>query len=251
MQSLTAQTTHPIVLEIFATLRRHVNFQIPASARQERELQIVMQVEALLDEALPWQRGHGRRTAALAEHLGLAAGFSRETLHHLTLASLLHDIGLLALPTRLTAHSGYLALQSYASVQCHPRLASQWLESVPFLERASVIIAHHHERWDGSGYPYGIRGLFIPIEARVLAIADAFDSLDVPDVNDQGLHDQVAYRIIRAAAGTQFDPQLVNLLCNGLGQLKIQNRHPRLAIVACGDTEGRSAEKCQNIDEDS
>jgi response regulator RpfG family c-di-GMP phosphodiesterase len=129
----------------------------------------------------------------------------------LTLAALLHDIGLLALPNAFASHTGYLDVESYAAVQCHPRLGAQWLESFPFLRPASVIIAHHHERWDGSGYPYGIRGAFIPIEARVLAIADAFDAIQVPRVTDQNTRDQVAYRILTVAAGTQFDPQLVEI----------------------------------------
>jgi response regulator RpfG family c-di-GMP phosphodiesterase len=74
-----------------------------------------------------------------------------------------------------------------------------------------VIIAHHHERWDGSGYPYGIRGTFIPVEARVLAIADAFDAIQVPGVTDQETRDRVAYRILTVASGTQFDPHLVEM----------------------------------------
>ena len=84
-----------------------------------------------------------------------------------------------------SSHAGYLDVSRYAAVQCHPRTGAQWLEPYRFLRNASVIIAHHHERWDGSGYPYGIRGTFIPIEARVLAIADAFDAIQVPAVTDQ------------------------------------------------------------------
>jgi response regulator RpfG family c-di-GMP phosphodiesterase len=164
-----------------------------------------------MDGALPWQVGHGRRTAALAQCLGSMAGISRESLHHLMLASLLHDIGLLAVPNRLHSQRGCLDLDSYASIQCHPRLGAQWLERFRFLRHAAVIIAHHHERWDGFGYPYGIRGTFIPLEARVLAIADAFDAVEVPSVSDPDVRDQVAYRIIKVAAGSQFDPHLVEM----------------------------------------
>ena len=73
------------------------------------------------------------------------------------------------------------------------------------------------QAWDGSGYPYGIRGTLIPREARILAIADAFDAIDVPGVDSQIVRDQVAYRILQAAAGTQFDPQLVELCSQVLG----------------------------------
>lgn len=210
MRSFDALTTHPTALEILQVLQEHDNVQ-PSGSDLTLERTLVRRAARLLDEALPWQRGHGRRTAQLAERLGMAAGLSSEALHHLTLAALLHDIGLLALPSNLAAHTGYLELESYAARQSHPRLGAQWLESYRFLRQASVIIAHHHERWDGSGYPYGIRSTSIPVEARVLAIADAFDAIEVPSVDDRKVRDQVAYRIIRTGAGTQFDPQLVQL----------------------------------------
>ncbi|HKT34319.1 MAG TPA: HD domain-containing phosphohydrolase [Nitrospira sp.] len=233
MQPLTAQKADPIASEVFTILREHRNLQIPVSARRLLELQTAWQVSAFLDRALPWQRGHGRRTAALAQCLGLAAGFSRETLHHVTLASLLHDIGLLVSPNRVPAHGRYLDLESYVFVQCHPRLGAQWLEAFPFLGRASVIIAHHHERWDGSGYPYGIRGLFIPKEARVLSIADAFDSMDLPGVSDPKLRDQMRCRIIKSAGGTQFDPHLVDLFCNRLRRPIEDSELPTAVGIPC------------------
>jgi HD-GYP domain-containing protein (c-di-GMP phosphodiesterase class II) len=207
-------TTHPTLIDIFRILEERENLQLGAFSA--RDVKLVRQVTRLLDEALPWQRGHGTRTARLAEALGTAAGLSDDALQHLTLASLLHDIGLLVLPNGLTSPSGCLDSRSYAAVQCHPRLGPQWLEPFPSLRRASVIIAHHHERWDGSGYPYGIRGTFIPVEARILAIADAFDAVEVPGIHDHEVRDRVAYRILNSAAGTQFDPQLIELCWPGL-----------------------------------
>lgn len=170
----------------------------------------------MMDSALPWQKGHGRRTAALARSIGSRAGLSRESLHHLTLAALLHDIGLLALPPALIAHTGCLDSQSYAARQSHPRVGAESLEPYRFLRNASIIIAHHHERWDGSGYPYGLRGTFIPVEARVLAIADALDAIHVPGVIDPGERDSAAYRILTVGAGTQFDPHLVEMCGHSL-----------------------------------
>jgi HD-GYP domain-containing protein (c-di-GMP phosphodiesterase class II) len=190
----------------------------PSPVRPHVETALVRQVAKIMDQALPWQQGHGRRTAALAQAIGTVAGLCQETLHHLTLAALVHDIGLLALPNGRDSHTGCLDAGSYAAFQCHPRLGAQWLESFPFLRHASVIIAHHHERWDGSGYPYGVRGTFIPLEARVLAIADAFDAIQVPGVTDQAIRDRVAYRILTVAAGTQFDPRLVELCGHCLQQ---------------------------------
>jgi response regulator RpfG family c-di-GMP phosphodiesterase len=201
---------HPTLLKIQGMLRKIDELQLPDSSRRDIESILVRQATRELDPALPCQWGHGRRTAVLARAMGFVIGLSCDALHHLTLASLLHDIGLLALPAH-TCHQRYLDSRSYSDIQCHPRIGAEWLEPFRFLRKASVIIAHHHERWDGSGYPYGLRGNFIPLEARVLSIADAFDAIQVPGAGDLGNRNRVAYRILKVAAGTQFDPELVAL----------------------------------------
>lgn len=221
---------HPTALEIFRILAECDS--VPPSASQHNlEVTFARRAACLLDEALPWQRGHGRRTAQLAQRLGLAAGFCTEAIHHLTLAALLHDIGLLALPSSLTSPTGYLDLHAYAARQSHPRLGAQWLEPYRFLRKASVIIAHHHERWDGSGYPYGMRGTTIPIEARVLAIADAFDAIDVLGVDDPKMRDEASYRIIRSASGTQFDAHLVELCPLACSHQIGPSEHPHQSVA--------------------
>jgi HD-GYP domain-containing protein (c-di-GMP phosphodiesterase class II) len=218
MKRIGTMNTHPTVLKIQRLLRKIDDLHLPDSSRRDIERILVRQATRELDHVLPWQRGHGRRTAAVARAIGFVIGLSCDALHHLTLASLLHDIGLLGLPAHLAFHPRYLDSRSYAAIQCHPRTGSQWLEPFRFLRKASVIIAHHHERWDGSGYPYGLRGAFIPVEARVLAIADAFDAIQVPGVHNSKIRDRVAYRILKVAAGTQFDPELVALFGDCLTQ---------------------------------
>jgi HD-GYP domain-containing protein (c-di-GMP phosphodiesterase class II) len=86
------------------------------------------------------------------------------------------------------------------------------------LKEASLLIAYHHERWDGSGYPYGVRGEFIPLGARILSIADAFDAIQIPEVSCPDTRNKIALRILLVASGTQFDHKLVHLLCRLLGQ---------------------------------
>ena len=135
-----------------------------------------------------------------------------DALHHLKLAALLHDIGLLMLSPCITENRAPLEPKSYVAVQHHARLGANLLEPFMFMREASILIAHHHERWDGSGYPYGIRGAYIPLGARILAIADAFDAIRVPGSSDRVGRNNIAIRILRVAAGTQFDPELVALL---------------------------------------
>jgi HD-GYP domain-containing protein (c-di-GMP phosphodiesterase class II) len=86
------------------------------------------------------------------------------------------------------------------------------------LRETALLIAHHHERWDGSGYPYGLRGASIPLGARILAIADAYEAMQVPAVSDQTARDRIALRILRVASGTQFDPLVVDVLVDAMAE---------------------------------
>lgn len=185
---------------------------LPPMSRRDLESILVRQVAHELDRLLPWQAGHGQATAAIALQLGRALHLTDEDLHQLKLASLLHDIGILMLPPCLQSRREWYEPESYVAMQNHPRLGAMLLEPFSFLREATVMIAHHHERWDGSGYPYGLRGELIPLGARILAIADAFDAIQVPHVHDRSLRDRITLRILHVASGTQFDPIVVGVL---------------------------------------
>ena len=159
----------------------------------------------------------GKRVTAGGRRGSPSAGLAAGELHDIKLAALLHDIGLLMLPPRLSRTIEPLEPEAYVTVQNHSRLGANLLEPFSFLREASILIAHHHERWDGTGYPYGIRGEFIPLGARILAIADAFDAIEVPDVSSRERRNTVAARIVMVASGSQFDPALVQLLCRWVG----------------------------------
>jgi len=203
---------------VIAMLGKIDGLRLPPRSRHDLESILVRQITREIDRALPWQAGHGRHTADIAVRLGRAAALSAEALHHLKLAAFLHDIGLLMLPPHITENRMSLDPESYIAIQHHARLGATVLEPFAFLQEASVLIAHHHERWDGSGYPYGIRGTFIPLGARILSIADTFDAIVVPEVSDRTLRNHIAVKILRVASGTQFDPQLVQLLDHCLNE---------------------------------
>jgi HD-GYP domain-containing protein (c-di-GMP phosphodiesterase class II) len=193
-------------------LRKIDRLQLPLASRRDVERILVKQVSNEIDRALPWQVGHGRRTATISILIGQTVGLNSVELHDLTLAALLHDIGLLKLPPHLLSRSDCLEPESYVAIQNHPRLGALLLEPFFFLRETSALVAHHHERWDGSGYPYGIRGRFVPLGARILSIADAFDAIRIPEVSSRAARNTIALRIIQVAAGTQFDPALVTAL---------------------------------------
>ncbi|HLZ34373.1 MAG TPA: HD domain-containing phosphohydrolase [Nitrospira sp.] len=222
---LTTSTVNQVsILTVQRMLVKIDQLHLPISSRRDVEIILVRQVTRQLDLALPWQAGHGQRTAALAIAIGRIAGLSPEALHHLKLASLLHDIGLLTLPPWLLTEPASWDSAMYAAVQCHPRVGAELLAPFRFLREASVLIAHHHERWDGTGYPYGLRGAYIPLGARILSIADSFDAIDVPNVDSPDIRNRVAYRILRVAAGTQFDPDLIEACACYLAQKAFSRR---------------------------
>lgn len=202
----------PAILALQGMLQKIDRLSLPLASRHDLESILVRQVTRELDRFLPWQAGHSEATAVIVIHLGQAMRLHNEILHQLKLAALLHDIGLLMLPARFQTERESLDADSYATIQNHPRLGSILLEPFSFLRDATGMIAHHHERWDGSGYPYGLRGQFIPLGARILAVADAFTAIQVPHLHDRFRRDRVALRILQIAAGTQFDPLVVNTL---------------------------------------
>ena len=212
MEQRVCKHIHPGVITMQAMLRKIDRLRLPLASRRDIESILVRQVSKEIDRALPWQAGHGRRTAAISLLIGQVVDLTPCELHDLQLAAYLHDIGLLMLPAHLTKGKGPLEPESYVALQNHSRLGAILLEPFSFLKEASILIAHHHERWDGSGYPFGIRGQFIPLGARILSIADAFDAIRLPDVSNPVARNNIALRIIRVAAGTQFDPELVDAL---------------------------------------
>ncbi|MDP1770577.1 MAG: HD domain-containing phosphohydrolase [Nitrospirota bacterium] len=213
----------PPLASILFMLDKIDRLRIPASTGREVECILVRQVSRELDRGLPWQEGHGRRTAATSLLIGEALGLAPAQLHDLTLAALLHDIGLLMLPSHLAERTDSLNHECYLAIQNHSRLGATLLEPFLFLKEAAILIAHHHERWDGSGYPYGIRGAFVPLGARILAIADAYDAIKVPD-SSSSIRNLVALRILQVSSGTQFDPALVQVLFRIMNALPEHDR---------------------------
>jgi len=180
---------------------------VPARHSAARELQKLFQLLRLMG-AQPDIIAHGERTASHAVRLGEALGLGPADLMDLHYAGLLHDIGKLTLPTTLIEKRGPLTADEYALVQSHPRAGAELLGGITFLHRPAVWIAHHHERWDGTGYPFGLRDRFIPFGSRILAVADTFDALTSGQLPETGASPTALLRLL---AGSQLDPALVEV----------------------------------------
>lgn len=207
----SVRTASRHILMIQSMLAKMDSLQLPALSRSDIERILCRQIARLVESHLPRYAGHGERTASYALALGEAVGLSRPELHDIELAALLHDIGLLTLPWETTEKDGPLTAEEYALVQSHPRAGAALLDPIPVLRVPALWIAHHHERWDGLGYPYGLRGELIPLGARILAVADTFDLLVSPHWNGRERDRASALSLLHRLAGSQLDPALVAL----------------------------------------
>jgi diguanylate cyclase (GGDEF)-like protein/putative nucleotidyltransferase with HDIG domain len=172
-------------------------------------------IEALalaIDAKDPHTRGHARRVQGFALELARLLRVPRREVEAIRAAALLHDIGKLAIPDYLLHKPGKLSDMEYQKVKVHPSVAAEILAGVEFPDPVVPAIRHHHERWDGSGYPDGLRGEAIPLGARILAVADAFEAL----TSDRAYRLRKSYdeagALIEAWSGIQFDPAVVSAL---------------------------------------
>ncbi len=200
--------TMPFIREINADLTTLNTLQLPDESAQRVRLIGLRRLARRIEASIPEYLEHGERTASYALLLAKAIGLADERCTNLHYASLLHDIGLLTLPSRLLNSAEPLTLDEYVVVQSHPRAGADLLSPYAFLLESACSIAHHHERWDGSGYPYGLRRHYIPLSARILSIADTFDV-----ISGRSESFDIALRSLRASSGTQFDPDLLATFC--------------------------------------
>jgi HD-GYP domain-containing protein (c-di-GMP phosphodiesterase class II) len=174
----------------------------------------------LLAEAIekkdPYLRGHSDQVSGFAASVADSMGMDDETHDRLVLGSLLHDVGKLAIGQDILLKSGDLTAQERRLVEEHPAIGSRIVEHVPGLAQIAPAVLHHHEQWDGGGYPAGLAGDDIPLEARIIAVADSYSAMISDRPYRRRMPDHAAQRELRRCAGTQFDPEVVSVFCERL-----------------------------------
>jgi len=165
-------------------------------------------------------RDHSERVMRMTVALGRLAGMDAESLQRVKFGALLHDIGKLALPDAILIKPGPLDADEIALMRTHPQIGYDLLQRVEFLRPVVDIPYSHHERWDGTGYPRGLRGESIPLAARVFSVVDVWDALSFPRVYKPAWpeHDVIDY--LRKISGSQLDPRMVKLFLDHYDELK-------------------------------
>jgi HD-GYP domain-containing protein (c-di-GMP phosphodiesterase class II) len=168
-------------------------------------------VEAL-EAKDPYIKEHLRAVSGLALRIGTEISLPGEQLEALASGALLHDVGKIGIPDRILQKAGRLTEDEYAEIKRHPVLGVSILTPATELASALPVVKHHHERFDGKGYPDGLRGEDIPLIARIVSVADAFDSMIRARPYGYGISRKAALREIEENSGTQFDPRIVKAL---------------------------------------
>ncbi|MEZ5428743.1 MAG: HD domain-containing phosphohydrolase [Pyrinomonadaceae bacterium] len=158
--------------------------------------------------------GHSERVVTFSLRLGHELGLEKEALRDLELGALLHDIGKIGVPDAILRKPAKLTEDEWTKMKLHPLHGQRILRNIEFLEGAARIVAQHHEKWDGSGYPLGLRGEDIDLGARIFAVVDAFDAMISNRVYRRGCSYKEAVAELERCAGTQFDPMIVEAFKN-------------------------------------
>ncbi|MFF5445096.1 HD-GYP domain-containing protein [Streptomyces sp. NPDC012888] len=166
-----------------------------------------------------YTRGHSERVGQASAMIARELGMSEDRLEVVRIAGILHDVGKLGVPTRLLRKDGPLTPEERRIIELHPEYGHEMVRGIGFLGEARAAILHHHERVDGSGYPYGLAGEQIPVLARVVAVADAFDAMTSTRSYSRARPVPVALAELERCAGAQFDPAMVAALVAAIGRL--------------------------------
>jgi HD-GYP domain-containing protein (c-di-GMP phosphodiesterase class II) len=188
-------------------------------------------LSAALESRDPYLRGHSARVTLIAEGLARKLGWRGERLEALRLGGSLHDVGKIAVDASLLCKPGPLTEEELAEIRTHPIEGARLIEAVPDFRAALPYVRHHHERWDGGGYPDGLGGEDIPVEARLLGVADAFDAMTSDRSYRPALSVEQALTELERCAGSQFDPELTELFVEGWRSGSITPAEPSARVA--------------------
>jgi putative nucleotidyltransferase with HDIG domain len=183
------------------------------SETQRIAIGMIYALAATVDAKDHYTYGHSRKVSQYAVAMGQLLNLSPDKIGEIRTAGLLHDIGKIGIPDSILNKDGMLDEQEWMQIKSHPEMGVEILRYVSDLAKSLPIILNHHEHFDGSGYPAGLKGKDIPLEARLLSVADAYDAMTSLRPYHNQRTPQEAIDELKRCAGTTFDPELVEVFC--------------------------------------
>ncbi|MBX9685664.1 MAG: HD domain-containing protein, partial [Candidatus Obscuribacterales bacterium] len=202
------QSNDRLVLELRAALSQLENISLGT----------IFALANALDAKCDYTSGHSLRVSRYAVSIGLKLGLAADELKDLELAGILHDIGKIGVPESILWKPGRLDAEEQKLMAIHPEKSAQMLEEIEQFERVRLWVRHHHEHLDGSGYPDKLAGNDIPLGARVVLVADAYDAMTSDRPYRQSIGYERAGQELRKYSGKQFDPEMVDALLSVVGE---------------------------------
>jgi putative two-component system response regulator len=222
-------------LELLARVRSLVRVK-RLNDQVETTENVIFSLARMIESKMNTSLFGAERLADYACMLGEAAGLLEEDLHILRKGAVLHDIGKIAVREDVLLKKGALSSEEFNEIKLHPEIGERICGPLRDADQVLPIIRHHQERWDGKGYPDGLRGEQIPLLARILSIADAYDAMLSPRPYRPALRNEEAEANLRAGAGNQWDPYLIDLFLGGINRrnsrptvIPVNERQPAMA----------------------
>ena len=183
----------------------------------ERVDNVLFTIAKIVEAKDYYTKGHIQRVTSYSYSIGLTMGLTERELKTLKIGALLHDIGKVAIPDAILTKKGPLTPEEMEVIKRHPTLGYRICRPLTTMKEALDIILYHHERWDGSGYPKGLKGEDIPPLARIVAVADVFDAISSKRIyNSKPLSREESFKVLEKASGRELDPEIVATFLKGL-----------------------------------
>jgi len=180
-----------------------------AQLQESYEASLIMLANAI-EVRDPYTRGHVERVMNYAQTIAEYLGWSSTEINNLRFGSILHDIGKINIPENILRKSGSLSEEEWVEMRKHPEMGAELVKGIHYLDPAVPVILYHHERWNGSGYPFGMKKEDIPLSARIVAIADSFDAMTTKRPYRDELTPEQACNEVISGSGIQYDPLMVD-----------------------------------------
>lgn len=203
----------------------HLSSQVKALQEQHKETTEMAARSILhaLDLKDKYTFGHSMRVAFYALAVGKEMGLSAEELYKLELASLFHDVGKIGIPDSILLKPARLNEEEFQVMKTHPSKSAEILKGFKDFDDVAQFALHHHERFDGRGYPDGLKGEDIPFFSRIILICDTYDAMTSTRPYRKGLDHEIAFEELEQFAGTQFDPYIVKAFVKSMRQEDSKN----------------------------
>lgn len=192
-----------------------------AQLQESYEASLIMLANAI-EVRDPYTRGHVERVMNYAQTIAEYLNWSTSEINNLRFGSILHDIGKIHISEKILSKNGPLNEAEWEEMRLHPEMGAELVKGIHYLDQAVPVILYHHERWDGSGYPFGLIGEKIPAAARIVAVADSFDAMTTMRPYRMEFEPELAFNEIISGRGIQYDPIIVEAFHHAWETRKIE-----------------------------